>query len=128
MSSNLNKVRFRELEIRCCLSLAKERDQSDAKILLERVNSHAHEAIPLAANLDLLQTLKQLFFVTANVNNILNNTDKRSEASSKVMRVVSAEKFFKQQGCSMLNLDDIELNWAANRQLSEMVVQLVSCE
>lgn len=128
MSSNLNKLRFRELEIKTCLALAKDREASEAKTLYQRVITHTEEAIQLAAHLDLVLSLKQLLYVSANVQNLLNNLPKRGECAMKAMRLVAAERFLREQAPSLLSLDDFTLNTATNRQLSGMLGQLVAVE
>lgn len=128
ISSNINKLRFRELEIKTCLALAKDREQSEANTLYQRVISHAEEGIRLAAQLDLLLSLKQLLYVSANVHHLLKNIVKRSECSTKAMRLVAAERFLSEQTPSLLSVDDFTLNTANNRQLSGLLQQLVAQE
>jgi hypothetical protein len=125
LSSNRHKLEHKELEVKVCLHLVKNKIVDNSIHLFRRVIQLAKEGVQLAIKLEDLKSVKQLLFIKAKVYSKLNEVEERNNMSLACIRLNETEQFIRDNTHKMLSLDDKLLCSQVNRQISDLLCHVI---
>ena len=121
----MNKLTFKELEVRVCLMLVKAKKVSDKPVIMHRVSRLAGEALELARKLENMKSIKQLSYIKARVHSELSEVESRNRYANAVLCITETEQFIKSHAHSFYSLDDSLQSASINRHLSQVISQSI---
>jgi len=121
----MNKLVFKETEVKVCLLLLKSKQVTDQQKIYQRVMQLVTDALDSAFQLECLKTTKQLLFIKSKVHADLVQKELRNKTAKAWASLQETEKFMKSHAHVFYSLDDSLQTASINRHFSKLIDQTV---